>query len=103
LATSLAVTVAALAGAGTALVATGGAAAPAILAALASGGSIGGLSALFGHRYEAKVHEWVERQVIDGGIVLIVHPATAEQLATAAAILRRHCGESVIISSAGEA
>ena len=98
LATSLAATVASLAGAGAAL-ATGGAAAPAVLAALVSGGSVGGLTALFGHRYETKVHEWVEQQVMNGGIILIVHPATVEQLDTATKVLRRHCGENVVIST----
>jgi hypothetical protein len=58
LATSLAATVASFTGAGVALAATGGAAAPAVLAALASGGSVGGLAALFGQRHEAKAHEW---------------------------------------------
>jgi hypothetical protein len=99
LATSLAATVASLAGAGAALAATGGAVAPAVLAALASGGSVGGLMALFGHRYETKVHEWVERQVMNGGIVLIVHPATLEQLNTATEVLRRHCAKNVVIST----
>ena len=98
LATSLAATVASLAGVGAALAATGGGAAPAALAALVSGGSVGGLTALFGHRYETKVHDWADRQIMNGGIVLIVHPATVEQLATATDVLRRHCGENVIIS-----
>jgi hypothetical protein len=98
LATSLAATVASLAAAGAALAATGGAAAPAVLAALASGGSVGGLTALFAHRYETKVQEWVKRQVINGGIVLIVHAATAEQLDTATDVLRRHCGKNVVTS-----
>jgi hypothetical protein len=35
---------------------------------------------------------------MNGGIALIVHPATVEQLATATGVLRRHCGENVIIS-----
>ena len=70
LATSLAATVASFAGA--VLAATGGAAAPALLAALASGGSVGGLAALFGQRHEAHVHEWMtESQILNGGIVLI--------------------------------
>jgi len=96
LATSLAATVASFTGAGVALAATGGAAAPAVLAALASGGSVGGLAALFGQRHEAKAHEWAERQVLKGGIVLIVHPANEEQLDTAAKILRRHFGEGLV-------
>jgi hypothetical protein len=98
LATSLAATVASFAGAGAALAATGGVAAPVVLAALVSGGSVGGLTALFGHRYEAKVHAWVDRQIMNGGIVLIVHPATAEQLDTATEVLRRHGGENVVVS-----
>jgi hypothetical protein len=98
LATSLAATVASLAGAGAALAATGGAAAPAVLAALVSGGSVGGLTALFGHRYETKVNQWVDWQVMNGGIILIVHPATAEQLDIATKVLRRHCGKNVVIS-----
>src|ERR1700743_3128809 len=46
LATSLAATVASFTGAGVALAATGGAAAPAVLAALAFGGGVGGLGGL---------------------------------------------------------
>src|SRR5438034_11481576 len=57
LATSLAATVASFAGAGTVLAATGGTAAPALLAALATASGVGGLVALFGHRHEAYVHE----------------------------------------------
>jgi hypothetical protein len=61
----LAATVASFAGAGTVLAATGGAAAPALLAGLASGGSVGGLVALFGQRYEGHVHEWAESQILN--------------------------------------
>src|SRR3954468_19999142 len=60
LATSLAATVASFAGAGAVLAATGGAAAPAVLAGLATGGSVGGLAALFGHQHEGHVREWGE-------------------------------------------
>lgn len=91
LVTSLATTVASFAAAGAALAATGGAAAPAVLAALATGGSVGGLAALFGQRYEMESHKWAERQILQGGILLIVHPANAEQFDTATEILRRHC------------
>jgi hypothetical protein len=98
LATSLAATVASFASAGAVLAATGGAAAPALLAALASGGSVGGLAALFGQRHEALVHEWAESQILNGGIVLIVHPASAEQFEAATAIMRRHCGADVFAS-----
>jgi hypothetical protein len=79
LVTSLAATVASFASAGAVLAATGGAAAPALLAAFASGGGVGGLAALFGHRHEAQVHEWAESQILNGGIVLIVHPFSEEQ------------------------
>ena len=97
LATSLAATVASFAGA--VLAATGGAAAPALLAALASGGSVGGLAALFGQRHEAHVREWMtESQILNGGIVLIVHPASAEQFEAATAIMRRHCGADFFAS-----
>jgi hypothetical protein len=92
LATSLAATVASIAGAGAVLAATGGAAAPAVFAALASGGGVGGLAALFGQRHEAHVREWAERQFLKGGIVLIVHPADMHQLEAATAVLRKHCG-----------
>jgi hypothetical protein len=95
LAISLVATVASFAGASAVLAATGGAAAPAILAELASGGSVGGLAALFGQRHEAHVHEWAESQILNGGIVLIVHPASAEQFEAATAIMRRHCGADV--------
>jgi hypothetical protein len=98
LATSLAVTVASFAGASVVLAATGGAAAPAMLAALATGGGVGGLAALFGQRHEALAHEWAESQILNGGIVLIVHPASAEQFEAATAIVRRHCGADVFAS-----
>ena len=74
------------------------AAAPALLAALASGDNVGRLAALFGQRHEARVHEWAESQLLDGGIVLIVHPASAEQFEAATAIMRRHCGADVFAS-----
>src|SRR3954467_6735337 len=77
LATSLAATVASFAGAGAFLAATGGAAAPALLAGLASGGGVGWLAALFGQRHEGHVHEWAAGPIRNGGIGLIVHPARA--------------------------
>jgi hypothetical protein len=95
LVTSLVATVASFAGAGVTVAATGGAAAPAILAALVSGGSVGGLAGLFGQRYEAHSHDWIERQVLKGGILLIVRPTNAEQSYTTTEILRRHCGQDV--------
>ena len=67
LATSLAATVASFAGAGAVLAATGGAAAPAMLAGLATGGGVGGLAALFGQRHDAHAHEWAESQILNGG------------------------------------
>ena len=100
LATSLAATVASFAGAGAVLAVTGGAAAPALLAGLATGGGMGGLAALFGQRHEARVHEWTESQILNGGIVLVVHPASAEHFEAATAILRRHCGADVFATSA---
>jgi hypothetical protein len=57
---------------------------------------VGGLAALFGHHHEAYAHEW--SQILNGGIVLIVHPATAEQFDAATAIMRRHCGADVFAS-----
>ena len=99
LATSLAATVASFAGAGVVLAAIGGAAAPAVLAGLASGGSVGWLAALFGRRHEGHVHEWAESQILNGGIVLIVHPASAEQVEAATAIMRRHCGADIFAST----
>jgi hypothetical protein len=99
LATSLAATVASFAGAGAVLAATGGAAAPALLAALAFGGSVGGLAALFGQGHEAYMHKWAESQILNGGIVLIVHPASAEQFEAATAIMRRRCGVDVFASA----
>jgi hypothetical protein len=100
LVTSLAATVASFAGAGVAVAATGGAVAPAVLAALVSGGSIAGLATLFGQRYEAQSHDRIEQQVLQGGILLIVHPANAEQLRNATEILHRHCGRDVVSFSA---
>ena len=67
-------------------------------AGLASGGSVGWLAALFGRRHEGHVHEWAESQILNGGIVLIVHPASAEQFEAATAIMRRHCGADVFAS-----
>ena len=103
LATSLAATVASFAGAGAVLAGTSGAAAPAVLAGVASGGgSVGGLAALLGQRHKAHVHKWAESQILNGGIVLIVHPASAEEFEAATAIMRRHCGADVFASpSAG--
>lgn len=98
LATSLAATVASFAGAGAVLAATGGAAAPALLAGLATGGGVGGLAAWFGQRHEAQLHKWAESQILNGGIVLIVHPASAQQFEAATAIMRRHCGADVFAS-----
>ncbi len=95
LATSLAATVASFAGAGVVLAATSGAAAPALVAGLASGGGVGGLAALLGLRHEAHVHDWAKRQILNGGIVLVVQPASAEQFEAATAIMRRHCGADV--------
>jgi hypothetical protein len=95
LATSLAATVASFAGAGAVLATMGGAAAPAMLAGLAAGGGVGGLVALFGRRHDARVHVWAESQILNGGIVVIVHPASAEQFEAATAIMRRHCGADV--------
>jgi hypothetical protein len=95
LVTSLAATVASFAGAGAILAATGGAAAPAVLAALASGGSVGGLAAFLGQRHEAHVHEWARNQIFNGGIVLIIHPANLEQFEAATAIMGQHCGKQV--------
>jgi hypothetical protein len=56
---------------------------------------VGGLAALFGRRHEARAHEWAEHQILNGGIVLIVHPASAEQFEAANAIMRRHCGADI--------
>ena len=69
-----------------------------MLAGLAAGAGLGGLAALFGQRYEAHVHEWTESQILNGGIVLIVHPTTAEQFEAATAIMRRHYGADVFAS-----
>jgi hypothetical protein len=100
LAISLAATVASFAGAGAVLTATGGAAAPAMLAGLATGAGVGGLAALFGQRHEAHAHEWAESQILSGGIVLIIHPASEEQFEAATAIVRRHCGADIFATPA---
>jgi hypothetical protein len=50
-------------------------------------------------RHEAHVHEWMtESQILNGGIVLIVHHTIAEQFEAATAIMRRHCGTDVFAS-----
>jgi hypothetical protein len=50
-------------------------------------------------RHEAHVHEWMtESQILNGGIVLIVHPARAEQFEAATTIMRRHCGADFFAS-----
>jgi hypothetical protein len=41
---------------------------------------------------------WAESQILNGGIVLIVHPASAEQFETATAIMREHCGTDIFAS-----
>lgn len=96
LVTSLAATSASFLGAGVALAATGGAAIPALLAALASGGSVGGLAALFGRHLEAENRDWVESQILAGGIVLIVQVSDDAEHRVVTEILRRHCGKDVI-------
>jgi len=73
----------------------GWAAAPALVSALAAGGGVGGLVALFGQRHDAHVHVWAESQILNGGIVVIVHPASAEQFEAATAVMRRHRGADV--------
>jgi TAT (twin-arginine translocation) pathway signal sequence len=62
------------------------------------GGIVGGLAALFGRRHEGQVREWAESQILNGGIVLIVHPASTEEFEAATAIMRRHCGADVFAS-----
>lgn len=99
LVTSLAATIASFAGAGAVMGATGGAAAPVLLAALASGGAVGGLAAVLGQRHEAHVHEWANKQVLNGGIVVVVYPASPEQFEAAKTIMRRHCGTDVFTSA----
>lgn len=98
--TSLAATVASFAGVGAALAATGGAAAPALIAALASGGGVGSLAALFGRRHETENQEWARQQILQGGILVIVNPANAEQTEAASRVLQRHCGRNVVSSTA---
>jgi hypothetical protein len=39
-----------------------------------------------------------ESQILNGGIVLIVHPASAEQFEAATTIMRRHCGADFFAS-----
>lgn len=97
--TSLAATVASFAGAGAALAASGGAAAPAVLAALASGGGIGGLAVLFGRHQETEHRKWARQQVLQGGILVIVRPANAQQTEAANKVLQRYCGQNVVTSA----
>lgn len=97
--TSLAATVASFAGVGAALAASGGVAAPALIAALASAGGAGGLTALFGRHRETENQDWARQQILQGGILVIVNPANAEQTETASKILQRHCGRNVVFST----
>ncbi|WP_198174238.1 hypothetical protein [Mesorhizobium xinjiangense] len=97
--TSLAATVASFAGVGAALAASGGAAAPALIAALASAGGAGGLTALFGRHRETENQDWARQQILQGGILVIVNPANAEQTEAASEILQRHCGRNVVFST----
>lgn len=97
--TSLAATVASFAGVGAALVATGGAATPALIAAVASGGGAGGLAALFGRLIETENHRWARQQILQGGILVIVTPANKEQTEAASRVLQRHCGQNVLLST----
>lgn len=97
--TSLAATVASFAGVGAALTATGGATAPALIAAVASGGSVGSLATLFGRHRETENQEWARQQILHGGILVIVNPANAAQTEAASRILQRHCGRNVVLSA----
>lgn len=97
--TSLAATVASFAGVGAALAATGGAVAPAFFAALASGGGVGGLAALFGRHHETDHQDWARQQILNGGILLIVNSSTEEQTEAASRVLQRHCGLNVVVST----
>lgn len=97
--TSLAATVASFAGAGAALAATGGGAAPALIAGLAWGGGVGGLAALFGRHHETENQEWARKQILRGGILVVVNPSSAEQSETASRVLQHHCGRNVVLST----
>jgi hypothetical protein len=62
------------------------------------GASVGGMAALFGHRHEARVHEWAEREILNSGIALMAHPANAEQFKIVTTIMRWHCERDVFAS-----
>src|SRR5689334_6948235 len=69
--TSMASVIAALAASG-AVVMTGGAALPAIAAAIGAGGGVGAIGALIGKRAGDEQHKYLEEQLAHGGILLWV-------------------------------
>lgn len=93
--TSLAATAASFVGAGAVLAVSGDAASAAFVAATTGGGA-GGLAAFFGHRHEVKTHEWAARQLVNGGILIIVYPVNAAQRESALKIFHSHCGQDVV-------
>jgi hypothetical protein len=88
LGTSLAATVAALAGAGF-TVATGGVAA-ATVAAAAAAGSVGAVGALFGRQLGEEQESFLEAQLARGGVLLWVRARDADAERRALEVLQRH-------------
>lgn len=75
---------------GAAVVATGGALAPAFLAALLTGGAAGAAGDAASRAIEKERREELEKRVRDGGIVLFVSAADAGKEETALETLSRH-------------
>ena len=93
--TSLAGTVAAMGAAGVAAAATGGLAVPAIAAGALAGGGVIGIGELLGAKVERDYHDWAERQIREGGLLLMVTTRDAAQTAKARDALRSYCGDEL--------
>lgn len=92
--TSMASAIAALA-AGGAVVMTGGAALPAIAAAVGAGGGVGMISALVGKSAGDEQQKFLDSQLARGGILLWVKIAEPSNEPRIRAILIRHAGDDV--------
>ncbi|HET8727937.1 MAG TPA: hypothetical protein VFO41_10530 [Alphaproteobacteria bacterium] len=78
-----------------AVVASGGALAPAIAAAVAGGAGGGALGAVLGKVLDTRYHEGLEHQIDRGGLLLWVNVRRPENEEKAMELLRRHGGRNV--------
>ena len=92
--TSMASVIAALAASG-AVVMTGGAALPAIAAAIGAGGGVGAIGALIGKHAGDEQQKYLDEQLAHGGILLWVKIADPANESRIRAILMRHAAADV--------